>query len=342
MAFAAGAFKKPVMSHHGAPPSSAFSASQVANSTIRWRRDPDEPEKLQSNARVLRWSDGSLTLQIASMPFDQFELPAKALAPPQARPLKITPISDPKKSSKYDSRQESHTYLTSIHPEHNLVQITNHITASLTVQTNEENDEALIRLQEQLSAATKGSKGDGGRGPEIVTLTEDPELARKRAEAAERDRTRADRRRQNQQEKERDRAARVMGRSTGRSGGGGLTIGGLEDDEGNTDSRRRTNPSRKPRRRNSEYSEDEEEGYGRRGGKEDEYDKEDGFLVESDEEIEVEDDDSEEEEFAEIDGDGEEQEDERPAARGKSSAADESARGAARRRRVVDDDEDDD
>ena len=373
-AFAPGSFKKPTMAHHGITASTAFSAAQVANSTIRWRRDPNDSEKLQSNSRILRWSDGSLTLQIGSMPFDQFELPAKALAPSQLHPIKPTPISNPKQPGKYDPRADSHTYIASVHPNENLVQITNHVTASLTVETiGDEADEALIRLQEQLSAAAKGSKGEGGRGPEIVTLTEDPELGRKRAEAAERDRARADKRRQNQQERERDRAARVMGRSTG--GRSGLTVGGLEDDEmggtggggGGNDSRRRTRPPRKPRRRNSEYSDDEEEGggYGRRGGKEDEYDPDDGFLVGSDEEIEAEEDDSEEDEFGEVDADGDDDDDkdddkggakkggaasvkekdkDTTAASASASAvpatAEDGARGGRRRRVVEDDDED--
>lgn len=348
--FAPGSFKKPTMAHHGVPASTAFSAAQIANSTIRWRRDPNDPANSQSNSRILRWSDGSLTLQIGSMPFDQFELPAKALAPAQLHPVRPTPISDPKKPGKYEARADSHTYVASVHPNENLVQITNHVTASLTVQTiGDEADEALIRLQEQLSAAVKGSKGERGRGPEIVTLTEDPELGRKRAEAAERDRARADKRRQNAQERERDRAARGMGRTTGRSGAG-LTVGGLEDDEAGADSRRRPKPPRKPRRRNSEYSDDEEEGYGRRGGKEDEYDKDDGFLVGSDEEIEAEEEDadSEEDEFGEADAEGEDDDAgdgggtrTAPPAKEKAAApAEDGARGG-RRRRVVDDDDED-
>ncbi|MCJ1435035.1 hypothetical protein MMC27_004405 [Xylographa pallens] len=326
-AFSFHTFQPPRTDHHSqGPASSTFSAAQTARTTIRWRRSPKDPNVLQSNSRIIEWSDGSFTLQIASNPMEQYELPSKPLAP-----VKGTP---------YDARMDSHTYLASVHQATSIAQFTNHITHSLTVQTNsEQNDDALIRLQESMAAAVKGNKTtpDGGLG--VINISEDPELAKKRAEQAEREKLRAQRRRQNQEEKERDRANRVLGRSGMRYGGSaaGLTVGGLEDEDGVTTARPRAKPSRKPRRRNSEYSDDEDDFRNRGRTREDEYDADDGFLVGSDEEPELVPDDSEEEEEMADDDEAE------PKSKKRDSKGDkdDAAGGRTKRRRVVDDEEDD-
>lgn len=231
-----------------------------------------------------------------------------------------------------------------------MLRITNHVTASLAVQSlADQDDDATLKLQETMAAATKGQHGgDGGIG--IMHITEDPELAKKRAEIAEKEKTRAARRRQLQEDKERERNNRVLGRSGLRTGGGyggGLTIGGLEDEEGGM-SRPRPRASkpkaRKPRRRNSEYS--DEEDYMTRGRtKEDEYDEEDGFLVGSDEEPEIPGDTSEEE-VSEM------EKEERPSKKNAKKevpavvaapppAVAGSPKSRAKRRRVIDDEDDD-
>lgn len=212
--------------------------------------------------------------------------------------------------------------------------------------SSDQNDDALVRLQESLAAAVRGNKttADGGVG--IISISEDPELAKKKAEVAEREKMRAQRRRQQQEERERDRANRVLGKSGPRTGGvGGLTIGGLEDDDGMATTRARpSKPKRKPRR-NSEYS-DDEDGFRNRGRtREDEYDEDDGFLVPSDEEPEIVDASEEEEEM----GDGLSQDDEKP--KKKSSKAervvekveggeDGGAAARGKRRKVVEDEDD--
>ena len=349
-AFTTNDWKPPTSEHHtNAAPSSNFSAYNTSNNTIRWRRSPRNSQEIQSNARVLRWSDGSLTLQVASNPREQFALSGKPLAPPQVNPIKPTPtsikgIQAPGKPA-YDARLDTHTYLASPHEAVSLLQITNHVTASLAVQSYaDQDDDALIKLQETLAAATKGPNGtDGGVG--IMHITEDPELAKKKAEVAEKEKARATRRRQLQEEKERERSARVLGRSGLRTGGygGGLTIGGLEDDDGTA--RPRARPSKpktkKPRRRNSEYS-DEEEFMTRGRTKEDEYDEDDGFLVGSDEEEELVDDASEEEEDIDM-------EDEKPSKKNSNRDAKDAAlpgsagspRSRTKRRRVIDEEDED-
>ena len=295
-------FQPPTTDHHSSgPPSATFSPHQTANNTIRWRPSPSNPSKMQSNARILRWSDGSMTLQLASNPLEQYELAAKPLAPPQRTPLKPTPTStrsarSSDKPAAYDASLDSHTYLASSYANVPFVRLTNHVTAMLSVQSEvKEDDDALLRLQESMAAETKGKKTNGGLN--IIPMSEDPELAKRKAELAEREKLKAQRRRQIQEEKERDRANKVLGRSGLRTGmSGGLTVGGLEDDDGMTTTKARANkPTRKPRRRNSEYSEDEEDYRNRGRTKEDEYDEDDGFLVRSDEEPEVIQDDSEDE-----------------------------------------------
>ncbi|KAL8660583.1 MAG: hypothetical protein Q9202_006392 [Teloschistes flavicans] len=353
-------FQPPTTDHHSdEPPSSTFSTYQTAINTVRWRYSPSNPSEIQSNARVIRWSDGSLTLQLASNPREQYALSAKALAPPQVNPLK--PVPTAKKLNRvlanaapesYDARLDSHTYLTTTHESAQILRLTNHITASLTVQSNSvEDDDALVRLQERMAAA-KASKTAGEGGMEVITVREDPELAKMKAEAAEKEKMKAQRKRQQQEERERDRANRVLGRSGLRTGGyggaSGLTVGGLEDDDGmGTTSRlsRASKPRKKPRRRNSEYSDDED--FRSRGRtKEDEYDEDDGFLVGSDEEPEIVD-DGEEEEDEEVelgDEDAEGDEEEVPPAKStiaKREAADEAATsGRVKRRRVIEEDED--
>ncbi|KAL8972897.1 MAG: hypothetical protein Q9183_000286 [Haloplaca sp. 2 TL-2023] len=354
-------FQPPITDHHSDdPPSSTFSSYQTAINTVRWRYSPSSPSEIQSNSRIIRWEDGSLTLQLASNPRVQWPLSAKALAPPQTNPPK--PVPTAKKPSragitpapeKYDPRLDSHTYLVTTHESAQVLRITNHVTASLTVQSNEEEDEeAAIRLQERMALARANKTSAGEGGVELRTVKEDPELEKMKAEAAEKQKIKAQRKRQQQEERERDRADKALGRSglrTGRYGmSGGLTVGGLEDDDGMGASSRPSRPAKprnnkKPRRRNSEYS-DEEEFRTRGRTKEDEYDEDDGFLVGSDEEPEIVDDgeEDEEEELGDEDaeGDVDEERTEKPPASAKREATDEGATGRVKRRRVIEEDED--
>ena len=289
-----------------------------------------------------------MTLQFASNPLEQYLLPSKQLSGESRAPPKPSSSRAPKAPQAYDPRLESHTYLAAPHEHASLFRVTNHVTSSLTVQsTAEENDDAVIRLQESLATAVKGNKtaADGSVG--VISISEDPELAKKKAEVAEREKIRAQRRRQNQEDRERDRANRVLGRSGLHSsrgvGAGGLSVGALEDEGGMGLSRpSKVKASRRPRRRNSEYSDDEEDYRNRGRTKEDDYDVDDGFLVGSDEEEEVAPDETEEEE---------ELDDEAPKPTKKEEKATEepgpsdtpAAAGGARmkKRRVVAEDDDD-
>ncbi|KAL9103787.1 MAG: hypothetical protein Q9163_001196 [Psora crenata] len=342
-AFTLEDFEPPTTDHRSSgPPGLTFSAYSTSNNTIRWRRSPHDPSVVQSNARINRWSDGSLTLQFASNPREQLELTAKPLAQPQINPIKPTPTSTNvgrAGATAYNARLDSHTYLAAPHEHAGLMRHTHHITTSLAVQSSDQDDDALIRLQQGLAAAARGNKGTADGGLEVISISEDPENAKRRAELAEKEKARMQRRYQLQQDRENTRANNVLKRSGLRTGGmsAGLTVGGLEDDEGMAEatSRKAKPRGRKPRRRNSEYS-DDEDFRGRGRTREDEYDEDDGFLVGSDEELEV-GDDSEEE--AEMDAEGDEDEVEIAEKPKKTEAEDAASGGRLKKRRVIDDDE---
>ena len=275
---------------------------QNAMSRIRWRRSAEDASKLESNARFIKWSDGSLTLQLASSPQDQYVIKANPLAPPQRNPTKPTPTStnDSKPLRKGNSQDENtFTYLAAPHQIAGLLRITNKFTTGLKVQPLKGvADGALDRLKSSLAAAAGPSGAAEDEGISLVEVTEDPELMKKRAELAERDKQRAARRREAQEMRDRDRTGRVLGRR-GIGGSSGLTIGGLEDEEvGSGAGRLPPTGRRQPqRKRRGEILSDDDDGYDRRGRtREDEYDEEDDFLAPSDEEEEVEESDSDEDE----------------------------------------------
>ena len=320
-------FQPPTTDHHSKYPASEhFSAYDTAMSTIRWRRSPSDHAQLQSNARVLRWSDGSLTLQFANNPTLQFDIDANTLAPPQVNPKIPTPTSM-KVNAKRD--KESYTYLVAPYEEAQIMRVTNKFTTALNVvPAVNMKDAALEKLQNDLAAAASRGRDEADQAISFVNVDEDPDLIRQREEATFKERQRQARAREKHAERQAERANRGAGGRGIRSAG--LSIGDLEDDDG-------TPRAKKPRAKaglRRDYSDDED--YGRRGGnREDEYDEEDDFIVGSDEEPEiVEDDDDPDEGIIaspkrRSGGDDEDEDDEvAPSNRTK-------------RRRVVDDDEDD-
>ncbi|KAL1839164.1 hypothetical protein VTJ49DRAFT_1820 [Mycothermus thermophilus] len=281
--------------------------------SIMCRRDP-ETGRLKSNANIFRWSDGSVTLSIGD---DHYEIQSKPLAPPRGKP--------------YKEVQDAHYYAAAAHLTTNSLLIVGHLTEQYTVRPNKElQDHALERLMANLADAKKD------RGAEmIIVTTEDPELQKKQAELAEKERAKQQRRRETA-------AARADG---GRYKAGGLSVGDLEGRRGvgAAAGRKRGAPGgAKPKRRRPEYDSDDDLPSGRRRA--DNYDMDDGFLVDSDEESEeAAGSDSDEEEILEDD----EEEDERPRAKRQRTAEpdqedgeEEGPTSRGRRRRVIEDDDD--
>lgn len=278
-------YQPPTTDHHKDTAAPGFSAYNTAVSTAHWRKSPSNPKELQSNARVLRWSDGTLTLQFASNPTQQFVVEGNPLASRQFNPVKPTPTS--RQPGRKTDGGESYTYLTMPDPHNQLLRITHKITAGLSILPSAETtDEALVTLQNSLAAIAQG-KNKSSAGIEIIPIDEDPELAKKKAEVAEREKMRAQKRREAAETRERERSNRTFGRSAARHGGGGLSASMLEDDEdrGRTKGKRQAQKER--RRRNSEYSDDEDFGRKRGNFANDEYDEEDEFIAGSDEEEEA-------------------------------------------------------
>ena len=345
-AFTLESFEPPVV--QSGQSSTRHSALSTSNNTIRWRQSPSNPAVNQSNARINRWSDGSLTLQIASNPSEQIELTAQTRAPPQIHPVIPTPTSlRPRPGDKVPNSQSNnwHIYLACPHEGAGMIRNSGHITAQLSVQSTDQMDDAVMKLQQSLAASGRGNRAGGDKGPQLINVDEDPEKARRQAELAEKEKAKMQRRYQNQIDRDYNRNGNVLKRSGLRPGGlgGGLTVGALEGDDdlgAAKRSRGSTNP-KKPRRRNDEYS-DEDDFRGRRRTKEDEYDENDGFLVDSDEEPEVAE-SSEEEDDADDDMDAEGEEDDEAvdqAAKPESKAEDAAAAvGRKRGRRVLDDDD---
>ena len=282
-AFDPETFKPPISDHHTDTKSANFSASATSASTMRWRKDSTSG-KLESNTVVYRWSDGSTTVAVGDQ---HYELQTKPLAPPRD-------------SKPYQEVQDSHSYVASPSIASQILVMVGHMTNQYTVRPNKDiEDDALEKLQKSLAAATRGAHKDDKNGPELITNTQDPELQKKRAEMAEKERMKLQRRRETAAEK----ASLPKG---GMGGRGGLSVDDLEGRSGRRAPGSGRNNAPKPRRRRPEYDSDDELPRGR--NREDEYDKEDDFLASSDEDLEEEqgDDDDEEEEMLDEESDREE------------------------------------
>jgi RNA polymerase-associated protein LEO1 len=282
-------FQPPTTDHHSkAAPSEHFSPFETAMTTLRWRRSPSNPSKLQSNARILRWSDGSLTLQLASRPLEQYEINATTLAPPQINPPKPTPTSV--RSKPNIEVKQGYTYLAAPYEEAQVMRVTNKFTTSLSVvPTSTSKDNAVEMLQSALAKAASRQLDSKEQAISFFNVDEDPEIVRQKKEAEFKLKQKQLRAKEKNEMREREKQTRRMG--GGRSAGYGLSIGGLEDEEGG-----KRGGTRKPRAKTGlrrDWSDDED--YGIRGKtREDEYDEEDDFIAASDEEPEIVEDDEDE------------------------------------------------
>jgi RNA polymerase-associated protein LEO1 len=276
--------------------------------SVMCRRDP-KTGRMQSNANIYRWSDGSVTLAIGD---EHYEIQSKPLAPPRNKP--------------YKDVQDAHYYAAAAHLTTNSLLIVGHLTEQYTVRPNKElQDHALERLMADLAGARKD------RGSEMIIVTkEDPELQKKQAELAEKERNKLQRRRETA-------AARADGTGA-RYKGGALSVGDLEGRRGaGAAGRKRGAPGgAKQKRRRPEYDSDDDMPSGARRA--DNYDY-DGFVVNSDESEGMEDDEEEEDI---LDDDDDEDEAPRPKRQRTAEPDEDDGEGPAsrgRRRRVVADDE---
>ncbi|OLN88639.1 RNA polymerase-associated protein LEO1 [Colletotrichum chlorophyti] len=284
--------------------------AEIPKADVRVRR---QGNKLQSNAMVHRWSDGSVTVTVGD---EHFEVTTKQLAPGPDQP--------------YSELQDGHYYAAAAEYSSNFLMFVGHVTEQYIIRPGKEvQDDALIALAERMATVSQKPQ----EKDMIINTIQDPELRKRQAEQAEKERMKMQRRRETQ-------AARTdASRGYGRSGG--LSIGDLEGGRRAGGSRKRGMPGApKQKRRRPEYDSDDDLPSGARRG--DDYDMEDDFIVASDEEVSEGAEDDEEEIL-------DDDEDERPRSKKRQKMSDDEdadgdeddmePSGRGRRRHVVDDDD---
>jgi len=274
-AFNPDTYEPQTLAHDG-DPSRQTSAYSTAMSSMFWRRDPNDPSKMQSTARFVRWEDGSITLQLATKPTEQYKVAAQPLR--QGFGKKLPP------GTPYDPSKDSLTFLAAAHSTQVVdLQLVHALDASMKIlPTGGEQDEAEARLKQLMAA----SKQEGITLARTKEVQEDPELARKAAEQFEKERMRAQRKRENAEERLTMKRNNVLGRAGLGGGRGGLSVAGLEDEMGMPLSRGKKKPKGRMNRHGEIYSDDEDETMPRGRTREDEYDRNDDFLADSEEEPE--------------------------------------------------------
>lgn len=173
-------------------PTDTTSAYTKATTSIRVRRDPKGSGQLQSNARIIRWSDGTMSLQIASSP-NLYDLPRKDLTTP------------PTDTSKYSAAQNSHIYLLDPHETAGTLRVVGHATQSLNVvsaSVNLASDHAIQRLHSELASAIPSAARST---PLEISELKDPEAERKEAEKIAKERERANKKLEAQRRRARER-----------------------------------------------------------------------------------------------------------------------------------------
>lgn len=270
-------FEPPNLPHDG-DPNRQTSSYSTAMSSMFWRHDPQTSE-MQSTARFIRWSDGSLTLQLATKPMEQYKVSALELR--QNFNKKMPP------GTHYDPAKDSLTFLAAAHSSPVIdLQLVRALDATMKIHpSGGATDESEVRLRQMLQA----TKEDHDPLARMKELKEDPDLARKAAEQFEKDRLRAQRKRENAEERQTMKRTSALGRvgmGGGRTGAGLASAAALEDEMGMPMTRGKKKPKRKTNNRGEIYSDNEDETMPRSRTKEDEYDMEDDFLADSDEEPE--------------------------------------------------------
>lgn len=254
--------------------------SENPKTVIRYQKDP-KTGQLKSNALIHRWSDGSITMSVGG---EHYEIQKKTMAP----------IPD----KKYEEREDAHYYAAAAHLFSNLLVTVGHVTEQYTVIASKNmQDEALANFANAMAAAARGKRAN--EGDMIIMATRDPELQKKEAEMAEKERMKAQRRLETA-------AARLDSRSGGYRSGG-LSVNDLEGGrKGARGPRKRGAPgASRPKKRRPEYDSDDDLPSGSRY-RQDEYDREDDFIAPSDDDQMSGGDDDEEEEDL-LDDDDEEE-----------------------------------
>ncbi|KAI2473639.1 Leo1-like protein-domain-containing protein [Annulohypoxylon bovei var. microspora] len=230
--------------------------SDKRKNVVRFTRDPETGE-LKSNALIYRWDDGSITMSVGA---EHYEIRKKGMAPGADKPY-------------YEERDDAFYYVAAAHFTSELFMTVGHVNEQYSVNPPSDlKDEAVLKFSRAMEEAARARRQGANM---IFTTNKDPELQKKEAEAAEKERMKA-------QRKQDYASSRPDGRHVNnvvyKSGGASsLSIGDLEGRR-----RKRGAPgASKGKRRRPEYDSDDDFAVGNRRN---EYDRDDDFIASSGEE----------------------------------------------------------
>jgi RNA polymerase-associated protein LEO1 len=160
------------------------------DNTIRWR-EADDGASRTSNARFVRWSDGSMSLQVGE---EMFDCPVKSIP-------------------------TEHNYLTLMHPEEGVLRVMGKFNTTLSVLPSGLASKSHADLKADIARRQQHNKN---RGVKAFHTSTDPEALSREAAKAEADRIKARRRLETQKQ-------RALGRSSDGRLGSRLTAAALDD-----------------------------------------------------------------------------------------------------------------
>ncbi|KAK6355854.1 hypothetical protein TWF718_000235 [Orbilia javanica] len=253
------------------PPGAAITPYTFATTAIRWRHSPFDSSKLESNSRIIQWSDGTFSLQIGSSKEGLYDLPTTPLIPPPDK--------------EYNPTHDSFTFLAEPLANSRLVRFFAHATQTMGVTSASNNlitDDIKQMVAARYQASQKRRTDDGMKQVELSYKIEDPEKARRDAEALEREVERNRKRMEARKIKEAE--AGVGGPRKVRRGPGGMGMDDLEEDEegGGSYSKKKSGGYSK-RDKDDYYDDDDDDGFIERDPDSDEEEEE---VSESEEEEE--------------------------------------------------------
>ncbi|KAJ6257275.1 hypothetical protein Dda_8164 [Drechslerella dactyloides] len=158
------------------PPDAAITPYTFATTAIRWRRSPADPSKLESNSRIIQWNDGSFSLQIGSSKEGLYDLPTNMLVPPD--------------DVEYNPAHDSFTFLAEPLANSRLVRFFTHATQGMGVVPASDSiitDDIKQMVAARYKATQKRRGEETPKQMELLYKIEDPERARREAEAAEKE-----------------------------------------------------------------------------------------------------------------------------------------------------------
>ncbi|KAF3115730.1 hypothetical protein TWF706_005835 [Orbilia oligospora] len=230
------------------PPDAAITPYTFATTAIRWRHSPYDSSKLESNSRIIQWSDGTFSLQIGSSREGLYDLPTTPLIPPPDK--------------EYNPTHDSFTFLAEPLANSRLVRFFAHATQTMGVVSASNNlitDDIKQMVAARYQASQKRRTDDGMKQVELSYKIEDPEKARRDAEALEREVERNRKRIEARKIKEAE--AGVGGPRKVRRGAGGMGMDDLEEDEEDGRSYSRKKSGGYSKRDKDDYYDDDDDGF---------------------------------------------------------------------------------